>query len=86
MLRTLTLFFASLLFSLQALAAVNVNTASESELTSLPGIGPAKAAAIVQVRTQNGPFASLADLDAVPGIASLQLGAIHIVVLELWEP
>lgn len=76
MLRTLTLFFASLLFSLQALAAVNVNTASESELTSLPGIGPAKAAAIVQVRTQNGPFASLADLDAVPGIGPATLSNI----------
>lgn len=76
MLRTLTLFFASLLFSLQALAALNVNTASESELTSLPGIGPAKAAAIVQVRTQNGPFSSLADLDAVTGIGPATLSNI----------
>ena len=76
MYRTLSLLLASLLLSLQVWAGVNVNTATESELTSLPGIGPAKAAAIVQVRTQNGPFASLSDLDAVPGIGPATLANI----------
>jgi competence protein ComEA len=76
MYRTLSLLFASLLLSLQVWAGVNVNTATEGELTSLPGIGPAKAAAIVQVRTQNGPFGSLSDLDAVPGIGPATLANI----------
>lgn len=49
---------------------VNVNTASEEELTTLPGIGLAKAAAIVAYRTENGPFTSLEELDNVKGISS----------------
>jgi competence ComEA-like helix-hairpin-helix protein len=73
MFRLLSIVFASLVFTFNAWAAINVNTASEGELTSLPGIGPAKAAAIVQVRTQTGPFKSLSDLDAVPGIGPATL-------------
>ncbi|AFY61369.1 phospholipase D-like domain-containing protein [Synechococcus sp. PCC 6312] len=46
---------------------INVNTASESELTDLPGVGPKVAAAIVKARSGK-PFTSLDDLDAVPGI------------------
>lgn len=47
---------------------VNVNTAAAGELESLPGIGPAKAAAIVKHREQRGPFRAEDDLAAVPGI------------------
>ena len=74
--RFLSILFAGLLWTLTALAGVNVNTATEAELTQLPGIGPAKAAAIVQHRTQNGPFKSLADLDAVSGIGPATLANI----------
>ena len=73
MMRFLSLLFAGLIWTLTAIAGVNVNTATEAELTQLPGIGPAKAAAIVQHRTQNGPFGSLADLDAVSGIGPATL-------------
>ena len=76
MLRILSILFAALVWSMTALASVNVNTASEAELTSLPGIGPAKAAAIVQHRTQNGPFKNLSDLDAVSGIGPATLANI----------
>jgi len=47
---------------------VNVNTATETELESLPGVGPVTAAAIIDYRTQNGPFATVDDLVDVSGI------------------
>ncbi|MDN5708308.1 MAG: helix-hairpin-helix domain-containing protein [Planococcus sp. (in: firmicutes)] len=47
---------------------INLNTATEDELTELPGIGPAKAAAIVAHRTENGPFKSTEQLMDVTGI------------------
>ena len=49
-------------------ALVNVNTASESELESLSGVGPVLANAIIQYRTQHGPFHSVDDLLDVSGI------------------
>ncbi len=48
---------------------LDINTASQAELESLPGIGPAKAAAIIAYRDQHGPFASVADLEMVDGIS-----------------
>ena len=66
--RHLLLALLAILLSLPAWAGVNVNTATASELESLPGIGPAKAAAIVADREANGPFASCADLQRVQGI------------------
>ncbi|MCF7521713.1 helix-hairpin-helix domain-containing protein [Neisseria sp. ZJ106] len=51
-----------------AAAAVNINTASETELTALPGIGPAKAKAIVEYRKLNGAFKSPEELKNVKGI------------------
>lgn len=47
---------------------INVNTAGAVELESLPGIGPAKAQAIVDQRRRNGPFRTIDDLLDVPGI------------------
>lgn len=48
---------------------IDVNTADADALTALPGIGPAKAAAIVAYRNENGPFADLSDLEKVSGIS-----------------
>jgi competence protein ComEA len=41
---------------------VNINTADEAQLESLPGIGEVRARSIVQSRTSDGPFASIDDL------------------------
>jgi len=49
-------------------ALVNVNTATEPELETLPGVGPVTAAAIIDYRTKNGPFSTVDDLIDVSGI------------------
>jgi len=41
---------------------VNINTASQTELESLPGIGPYLAQQIISYRESNGPFASIEDI------------------------
>lgn len=67
----------ALLFSTLAWAGVDINSADASALESLPGIGPSKAAAIVQYRTDHGPFKSVDELDNVPGIGSATLAALR---------
>jgi competence protein ComEA len=47
---------------------IDINSASEEQLDRLPGIGAAKAKAIVDDRDQNGPFRSISDLKRVKGI------------------
>lgn len=56
---------------------IDINTASESELTKLPGIGKSKAAAIVAHRAANGPFRSVDDLTKVKGIGAKTMEAIR---------
>jgi competence protein ComEA len=48
-----------------------------AELETLPGIGPATAAAIVEHRERFGPFASVDDLDQVSGIGPAKLDALR---------
>ena len=72
LLRALALAFAAL-FALPASAAVNINTATKDELNALPGIGPAKAQAILDYRKLNGPFKTVDDLKNVKGIGAKRL-------------
>jgi competence protein ComEA len=58
-------------------APINVNTASETQLEDLPGIGPTLAAAIVAERERNGPFRSPDDLTRVHGIGAGRLAQLR---------
>lgn len=58
----LVFFWSSL-----AVAAVDLNRATQAELESLPGIGPVKAEAIMAYRHQHGEFRRLDDLKNVYG-------------------
>lgn len=67
--KKLVVAFLMLMFLVTAAyAKVNVNTADAKALEGLPGIGPAKAAAIVDYRTEHGNFTSVDDLAKVKGI------------------
>jgi len=61
----------------QPAGPIDVNVASVAELESLPGVGPATAAAIVTERERNGPFLDVDDLDRVPGIGPAKLDALR---------
>lgn len=50
-------------------STININTASTSELETLPGIGPAIATRIIEYREQHGPFRTIDELEAVSGIS-----------------
>lgn len=54
--------------SSQADSRVNINTATAEELMTLPGIGQAKAQAIIAYRTEKKPFRALEELKNISGI------------------
>ena len=63
--------------SLNAIAGVNINTATQAELESLDGIGPIKAQSIINHRKKNGGFKSVDDLKQVDGIGSATLESLR---------
>ena len=60
-----------------AATLIDVNTASATELEALDGVGEVIAAAIVQYRTENGPFTSVDQLEDVSGIGPATLEGIR---------
>lgn len=64
-----------------AIYPIDVNTADAETLELLPGIGPEKAAAIVEWRTENGPFTQPEDLLEVSGIGEATLEQIRSLIV-----
>ncbi|MBP5183827.1 MAG: helix-hairpin-helix domain-containing protein [Lachnospiraceae bacterium] len=56
---------------------VNINTAGEAELMTLPGIGSSRAKWIVEYRSKNGPFQKIEDIMLVKGIKEGIFGKIR---------
>ncbi|HEY9194443.1 MAG TPA: helix-hairpin-helix domain-containing protein [Methyloversatilis sp.] len=69
------------LSSASALAVIDLNSASASELDGLPGIGPGRAQAIVDYRQAHGPFTSVDDLGKVKGIGDKTLAEVRPLVI-----
>lgn len=56
---------------------IDINRAPAEVLETLPGVGPATAAAIIDDRTRNGPFSTVDDLDRVSGIGPATLSRLR---------
>ena len=56
---------------------VNLNTADQTALESLPGVGPVTAAAILQWRAEHGAFSAVEELLEVSGIGDATLAEIR---------
>ena len=63
-------------FTVQALAAININTADQSTLESINGIGPAKAQAIIEYRNHE-KFETVDDLMKVKGFGEKSMEKIR---------
>ena len=74
----LPLALAAAPFAASALSGVvNVNTASAEELSLLPGVGPSRARAIIELRQQRGGFKRVEDLLEVKGIGEAALARLR---------
>lgn len=59
------------------LELVNINTATQTELETLPGIGPSTALKIISYRNENGKFSSIDDIKNVKGIGDSKFESIR---------
>lgn len=56
---------------------LNLNVATAAALDSLPGIGPARARAIVEFRARHGSFSTVDELGRVPGVGPAALARVR---------
>lgn len=75
--KVISALFLVFLWVAVAVAAVNINTASQQDLETLPGIGPAKAEAIIKYREEHGSFHQVDDLTKVNGIGQKTIDSIR---------
>ncbi|HHT9138424.1 MAG: helix-hairpin-helix domain-containing protein [Candidatus Brocadiales bacterium] len=62
---------------------VNINTATESQIALLPGLGPKLATEVVNYRANNGNFKTIEDIKKVSGVGDKKFEKIKdYVVLE----
>jgi competence protein ComEA len=54
--------------NVQGKIKININTATQTELETLPGVGPSLALSIVNYRKENGKFKRIEDIKKVNGI------------------
>ena len=62
---------------------IDINTADEAVLSTLPGIGEKTAAAITSYRQENGNFKSIDELEQVKGIGAKKLAKIRPYLQEI---
>ena len=55
---------------------VNINTATQTELENLTGIGPSLASKIIEYREENGKFKKIEDIQNVKGIGDAKYDGI----------
>ena len=56
---------------------IHLNSATSSDLETLPGIGPSLASAIIKLRVERGGFRSVSDLRDVPGIGEARFSQLE---------
>ncbi len=66
--KLLMIIFSSLIFAGAANAFVNINTATQEELQTLPGITATRAEAIIIYRSKAGAFRRVEDVKNIEGI------------------
>lgn len=62
---------------------IDINTADEAKLITLPGIGEKTAAAITSFRKENGNFKSLDELEQIKGIGPKKLAKLRPYLQEI---
>ncbi|NWG40200.1 MAG: helix-hairpin-helix domain-containing protein [Hydrogenophilaceae bacterium] len=75
--KKLVKILVAMMFAGSAWAAVDINTATQSELESVKGLGPSKAKAIIAYREKNGNFKSIEELDNVKGFGKSSIAKLR---------
>lgn len=69
--------------TIQSNDKIDINQATLIDLVNLPGIGEAKAKAIIDFREKYGAFEEISELSYVPGIGNILLLSIqHLVIIN----
>ena len=63
--------------SINSSSKININTATQTELELLTGIGPSIASKIISYRKENGKFKTIEDIKNVPGIGEAKFNSIQ---------